>query len=322
MGKADMTGKIALTHLVMFLCFCSVLYGERGNASSIHMKDVVILKDDEIRVSYLVAPADKRLDTAVLSLDPDSLHIIPSRVIRDALRPPGEPVGVIVGRHTAVVPRRQASMLGPGFAEGFCRFLLSEVYDRDVRAEVEINGSPVLPDGKAGERYSFRFLKANRVNGNPWGEAIVEYAYADASGEAARFNLFIRFRLFIPAFKAHRDIEAGGQITVESLTASEAEISPFTEALLPVSRNPGQYIARTVINKNEFIRMRNLSKRIDVRAGDEVVIIIKKGTIRLTMSGTACNSGSIGDEIRVRPHDSGIWLDAAVTGEKEVRIGI
>jgi flagella basal body P-ring formation protein FlgA len=319
---------LAIFLLFLLLCYGLSLYGDRGYSSAISMKEVVILHKEEIRVGDIISAGgtltgiNETFMAEPLPLSPDRIHIIPSRVIREMLKPEQASMAVIIGSRTAVVPYGVMSDLSPGFAEEFCLFLLNELRDREGRVEVEILTNPLLTESTAGRGYSFCFLQSNRFNGRVTGDAVVEYSYQSGEGETKRGNVYISIHLFLPALRAARLLRQEEPLRRDALVVVEEEVSPFTGEFLPASVNPGQYVTRTVIKKGDLILMRNLSKRIDVRAGDQVTIVVRKGSVRLLMRGKAYNSGSIGDEVRVRPADSDRWLTATVTGEKEVGCGI
>jgi flagella basal body P-ring formation protein FlgA len=316
------------TLLLFFLLLCGVFYGDRGISSSLSMKEVVILHKEEISVGDIISTGtpssglSERFLAEPISLSPDRIHIIPSRMIRELLQPARDSMSVIIGRRTAVVPYRVMTRLSSSFAEEFCRFLLDECEGGEGKVEVELLTFPSLSEDAGSGDYSFRFLQANRFNGMLTGDAVVEYSFKNGEDEMKRRNMYISIRLSLPVLRAARALRQGEMLNRDALMVTEENISAFTGEFLPASESCEQYMVRTDIQTGELILKRNLTKRIDVRAGDRVTIVVRKGSILLMMGGKAYNSGSLGDEVRVRPSDSDTWLTAKVTGEKEVGIGI
>jgi flagella basal body P-ring formation protein FlgA len=314
--------------LSFFLLLCGVFYGDRGMPSSLSMKEVVILHKEEICVGDIIgtgAPSSglsERFLAEPIPLLPDRIHIIPSRMIRELLQPARDDMAVIIGRRTAVVPCRVMTWLSSSFADQFCRFLLAECEEGEGKVDVEFLTCPSLSNAPGSGDYFFGFLQANRFNGYLTGDAVVEYSRENGEGKRERNNMYIRIRLSLPGLRAACTLGQGEILNRDALMVTEENISAFTGEFLPASEPCERYMVRKDIEKGELILKRNLAKRIDVRAGERVTIVVRKGGILLTMGGKAYSSGSIGDEVRVRPSDSDTWLTAKVTGEKEVGIGI
>jgi flagella basal body P-ring formation protein FlgA len=119
--------------------------------------------------------------------------------------------------------------------------------------------------------------------------------------------------------RAARAIGRHEAISADAVDIVRGEIEAVGLKRLPATANVVGLIARRDIAAGEALTQAVLQVPPAVRSGDEVVVTVVTGAVRVSAMGMASGSGHEGEMIRVVPHN-GRLLKARITGPGAVEV--
>ncbi|MBN2441367.1 MAG: flagellar basal body P-ring formation protein FlgA [Spirochaetales bacterium] len=315
--EADKTVLIILIIVCLFLpisAYSITLYMEE-----IVFTDTTIVLGNFVTVKDAPIYLKKQIEDYPLLLDREKIHLIPSRYIRNLLSRFTHQSVIISGTKTALLPKSFLTLYEKDYSTALAHYLISAFCKKDNRVEVDIISSPLPIRKRSGQTYSFRMSTQQEYMGFPLGNInVFTQSGPDNNAEAEALSLFVHQH--IPVVQAREIVEGNEELSWEKLGITEQELNPFQgEILLPFEEIKG-YQAIKKLNKGDIIYRSSIKRSLKVRAGEKVTITLRKGTILLSMTGKAGESGGIGDSIKVRPSLSSTWISGEITGKQEVRV--
>lgn len=286
------------------------------------MKDIVFI-EEPVTLGALLSVNDaslyvqNRIQTHRLPLPADRIHFVTSRYIREAVSALTNQSVVIIGKRTILLPAVFSKTWNNDFIHQFTGFLESILCKGNNRVEVEFPAFSII--GDLGREGDCRFLLQSKQEfmGFPAGETGV-YVISRTYGESAKQLIFFHVNQYIPVVKAAKTLERNEALSWEKLYIIEEKLNPFMGEVFAEDEKAGDFQTVKRIDQGEIIYKSSVKKILHVRAGENVTIIIKKGTILLSMTGKAADSGTVGEPVKVRPSQSSEWIIAKVTGHREV----
>lgn len=288
------------------------------------MKDIVTA-DEPITLGTLLsvkgAPSylQKQIQTHSLALPADRIHLIPSRYIREIISAYTDQSVIIIGKRTAFIPGEYSKNWSNEFIHQFVDFLMSNLCKKNNRVEVELPLFWPFHDSRQQGEFLFHIQNRREYMGFPVGEIgayMINRAYDES--EKKLFSLVVH--QYIPMLKAAAPLERNEVLSWEKLIVREGKLNPFMGEVLQEDEPIGVFQTTKKVAPGDLIYKSSIKKILHVRAGEKVTIVIKKGTILLSMTGRAADSGGVGDSVKVRPSQSTEWIIGMVTGRREVLI--
>ncbi|MFH1675887.1 MAG: flagellar basal body P-ring formation chaperone FlgA [bacterium] len=138
-----------------------------------------------------------------------------------------------------------------------------------------------------------------------------------------RFNPSPYLAVTLDVFTASRSIGRGEVLTENDIAETPTDVKslPAGDVFSSIDEIVG-LVASQNIQEGKILQKNLVEMPILVSRGDKVTVIIAFGDVAITLTGTAIDSGSLGDEIRIRNPDSGKIITATVTGESKAEIKI
>jgi flagella basal body P-ring formation protein FlgA len=259
----------------------------------------------------------------------------------------------VVGGRIALLPAAAV----PADQRWFYSALLAFVEDQDPykqgRIEIELFDSPLWLENSVSaagavrgmasgweDRIVFHADKSPYASGSrnslsfhdiPAGTMRVSYtilaagaADSEAPGSKAGRDLEGSFRIWIhhylPVARAAEDLQADQILSEQSLVFREEDVSVLQSDSVVLGDQIQGYKTLSSLKRGERIDGRRLQRILAVRAGDRVVIILRRPGLEVRIPGRALRSGSVGDLIDVRPESAAGRLQARIAANGEVRV--
>jgi flagella basal body P-ring formation protein FlgA len=315
----------------IILCMLLILTCVSLSGITLYMKEIVPV-EDKVFLGDLVTIKDAPRFLAAqirkypLPLSGRNIHIIPSRYIRDLASRFTKQSVIITGTKTTLIPIKLEKEMGQRYIKEFIPVLITGLCKKDNRVEIDIISAPTIPGKK--NSYAFRLSHTREYLGYVTGKLEVEQITGELwtgtepePGNSTEIGVWV-FHVYqhIPVIKAKQGLKKNQDLSWDDLFIAEEKLSPYKgELFLPGEPVEG-YKTIKELHQGETLYSSFIRKSLKVRAGEKVFITLQKGTIRLSMTGRAGDSGSIGDMVKVRPSQSNEWVTGMVTGRGEVRI--
>ncbi len=109
------------------------------------------------------------------------------------------------------------------------------------------------------------------------------------------------------------------------IRAEDLTLQPFQERRIhgDILRDSTQIVgqaARRQLQAGQPLRLLDLQKEQLIKRGDDVTLIFHNGSLDISASAKAQESGALGDSIRVLNLGSNHMVDAKITGPKQVEV--
>ncbi|AWB11002.1 flagella basal body P-ring formation protein FlgA [Thermodesulfobium acidiphilum] len=128
-------------------------------------------------------------------------------------------------------------------------------------------------------------------------------------------------RIWLNVYVAKVPLKAGSVINVnDNVVMDERELSTLPKDFA-IENNINGSIINANLTAGQVIRLSLISKRIDVRLGQRVMVIGKVGNATFSLPAVALNSGSIGDDIKVRCITNNKVFTGKIISSSEVQTG-
>jgi len=175
---------------------------------------------------------------------------------------------------------------------------------------------PCLPAG------SLTYKIVPCPSANPSRLTLIIYFFVDGV-EAGNVRVIGQINLFEKILIAAQTIEKGQVIRDSDVKMARFNLSRLRQpGLSSPEQAVGQVCRRVRILPGEPILSRDLSKRIDVKKGDIITIMVDAGTLRVSTIGKAKKDGAIGDRIPVLNLDSKKVVTARLVSPNLARVDL
>jgi flagella basal body P-ring formation protein FlgA len=280
------------------------------SGAGISLKDIASVSDASAAVR-------ERIASEIIPVRSPLLHIIPQRAVREIVSAfESNPIITTGNRVFAIVA--SASESEKILYTQLLDFIDSESGSRESRIEVSIEDEIPSAWFASDDSFQFRFQGKKTKMGLLDGLQRIEFMLPSGITERFRVNI----RSFVQVITATSQIEKYELLTWAKLGVKEVPV----ESLASEALGPGDAIARlsakTRIQTDMPVFRRQVEQAFDVRARDPVRIQFHNRSIWLTMTGTASESGAIGDTVKVKPDDSTEVFKGRITGMREVTIDV
>jgi flagella basal body P-ring formation protein FlgA len=306
---------------VFFFLFISPVFLP---AITLHMKEIVLV-DRPVTLGMILTVKDapfslqEKIRDYALPLPGERIHILPSRYIREIITGFTAQSVIIIGKRTILIPAMYAKAWGSRFVHQFPDFLTSLLCKKDNRVAVDIISPPELGVPGPGKQYRFHILDKQEYMGFPAGTLDIEVVN-NGDDEEKRTYCRIEVHHFIPVIRAASSMEPSEVLSWEKLIIIEEKLNPFMGEILKADEPVETYQTIKRVARGEILYESYVRKILQVRAGEKITIVIKKGSVLLSMNGRSADSGGNGDTVKVRPSLSTEWMTGRVTGQKEVLV--
>ncbi len=138
------------------------------------------------------------------------------------------------------------------------------------------------------------------------------------------WSLFVPVTVSVmaPVVVAKRDLARGDLITAEDLRLEPRDLSRLHRGYLEHPEDALGNRVRQHIRRDDVITPSRISVPLAVKRNSRVVIVANNPAIAVHMAGTALESGSIGDRIRVRNRSSRRELEATIVSQGVVQVAM
>jgi hypothetical protein len=261
------------------------------------MKRLVLLQGDEVLVGDLVKHNSSEGSNVLLN-NPvgrslKRLALVPSRFVRQSLTSRFDGPLIVVGARSRTIPLGKFPASLVWFYRSLLDFIDIQDRDQDSLVEVEVLSGSDLPKLDLVGTPRFSLLEGKKRLGYLTGKAAVRYQF---EGRAEDGILQLWIHQFIDMGKSGMG-NGGNPVGVDISMWSESE------SILWQGEAEGE-------------------EAKGVRAGDDVTIRFRRGSILLVIPGKAYRSGSMGEPIVVYTKGKYRRFTGTVVGAKEVEVDV
>lgn len=157
-------------------------------------------------------------------------------------------------------------------------------------------------------------------DGRPLGNCWVKVYFFKDNGIFQTANLNLQINLFQKVLVARESIKQGQYLTPELFEVARREVTSLTDPPVVSSEELGGKSAARAMVAGKTLTQSFLQNQDIVKRGDVVSIEYSNGSIKITASGEAKESGSQGETIKVKNVSSSRIISAVVQDEKTVKI--
>jgi len=306
------------------LLACLLAAARPGFSQTLYLKQAAVVAGPVLRLGDVaeVVAGEAAVQSRLLQLElgptPRALTLLPVRALREALAASLQAQVSLVGGRVAVIPAAGLSREEISFYRGLLRFLEASEPDKEGRIEVEVLLPPRLPSDSSAGQPSFEFKRVKKVQSRLAGEVEISYLLAGSLEPAGK--LLLRIQHFLPAARAKTRLEAGQGLTAECIEFVEQDISLFGGDLLLLGDAFQGYQAASAIEAGRPLTLGQLKRNLAVRSGDPVTIFFLKQGLTVSLPGRALGSGAIGEQVEVRPLESGKRFRSRISASREVQV--
>jgi flagella basal body P-ring formation protein FlgA len=129
----------------------------------------------------------------------------------------------------------------------------------------------------------------------------------------------VTIKVIAPVAVAVKSIARSEQIGTSNIAIEERDVTLLPDDVM-ISMPEAGWTASLPISEGSILRRSWVSAPPSVRSGDQVLVVVSCGTLRLTERGAAAQDGCIGDRIKVRLSGAGREVRATVSGQGLVEI--
>ena len=181
---------------------------------------------------------------------------------------------------------------------------------------VQLLASQIKSSISSNQRISLRALSAKE----PLGLFTVIAYVVDGTDTVARGQVRFHIDRFANVLVAADRIATRHLVTTDDFVVQRANITTlFEKPVTDFSSIAGLRMKRNLA-KGTVLTTSALESAPEIEAGGEVSIVYQSGLCRITASGTALQSGRLGDHIKIRNKTSGQVVLATVTNISEVSV--
>ena len=131
----------------------------------------------------------------------------------------------------------------------------------------------------------------------------------------------VTVKVVAPVAVALKSVARSEQIGPSNIAIQERDITMLPDDILTTMPEVG-WTASLPISEGSILRRSWVSAPPAVRSGDQVLVVVSSGTLRLTDRGVAAQDGCIGDRIKVRLSGEGREVRGTISGPGLVEIFI
>lgn len=179
----------------------------------------------------------------------------------------------------------------------------------DVRLEILRAPSRPLPAGRL--EFPLSGLQQTAVSGRyRWKGKVVPHG----GGRSVPVAVEVRLLLRRPVLVARRRVEAGAELTEETLAVEERDVGL---PALPAAQVPTSFSgwrARRAIESGQPVSSRDLIPPVAARAGQTVTLIAEGNSARVAVAARALTAGRVGDRVLVQSGWNGKRIEARLVG--------
>jgi flagella basal body P-ring formation protein FlgA len=317
------TGRLS-AFLAVLIAGCLLLSWDAAPRTfEIYLKRSVVHGRDALTLADIVlASSDKpaAVDLAAIRLDvtPDRMAVIGTSYIHELLRPYDTGRFIIVGRGTTIIPASLLAEGSIGFFEELGGFLFSSINVPQARIEPEWTGPLGIPESRTADCvFDLRF--DGRRDGVQSGPAVLGYRSRDPrSGWSGEAGLVLH--VYAPVAVPKASLKPGERFQDIDLMVRTVDLAQYSENLLFPDLLPGVMTASQLLPAGEPIPIKKIARALFVKTGDRVILTFLKKNITISRSGRALGSGSIDDQVTVKPEGGDRRFQGLVTGDREVLV--
>ncbi|HUZ17255.1 MAG TPA: flagellar basal body P-ring formation chaperone FlgA, partial [Spirochaetia bacterium] len=239
--------------------------------------------------------------------------LIPARDIRAAIAPILRRSIVIVGGPLVYLPATVTDKSEIRFYEALLDHLGRHLPDVRIEAAIPEGRSPDL-SGIQGA------LQFQLPGGEDSASALLRNRFVEYRGEYDADWSFvpIRFRAFVLTPVAKQRIAVGSRFSGADVDYAEIDARALHGAPAPLSS--GSYQADATIDQGAPIFADMVRVIHAIRSGERINVSFSRGSIEVTVPGTAFSSGNIGDLISVAPLSGAKRFSGTIVSPSEVRV--
>jgi flagella basal body P-ring formation protein FlgA len=128
-------------------------------------------------------------------------------------------------------------------------------------------------------------------------------------------------RIWLDVYVAKIPLKAGSVLSVnDNVVKDERELSTLPKDFV-IDDNINGSTINTNVSMGQVIRLNLISKRIDIKLGQRIVVVGKVGSATFSLPAVALGSGSIGDDIKVRCTTNNKIFTGKIISSSEVQTG-
>jgi flagella basal body P-ring formation protein FlgA len=128
-------------------------------------------------------------------------------------------------------------------------------------------------------------------------------------------------RIWLDVYAAKIPLKAGSVLSVnDNVVKDERELSTLPKDFV-IDDNINGSTINTNVSMGQVIRLNLISKRIDIKLGQRIVVVGKVGSATFSLPAVALGSGSIGDDIKVRCTTNNKIFTGKIISSSEVQTG-
>jgi len=257
--------------------------------------------------------ADKLADIVVAYAPPaGTTKNIPVETIRlAAMRLGYLPNEINISGNGSVVTRRSQTIEAEKISDEI-QSRLKPLVPADATIQVQrISQTKPMPEGKVEFEISFP-QKLERT--------IIVPVTVRVGNESLRINAVVKVSRFGKVFQASRRIERGEVIAESDIQEKNIDLYEMPHgAVMVQSEIIGSAAARTIAPSTVIINS-SIERNMVVRRGDEVKIKVMIPGVEVVVKGTSCESGALGEVVKVKNQTSGRIISGRVISAGEVMI--
>lgn len=252
----------------------------------------------------------------------ENAALIPVWQLRTLLPEAGRttPITAVVGRAALFLPPEITDTLEKALALGALKELRRQLPDEKTRLEVGFHRIPAVLHGA--EIISLTPLRSvgassGALNSCPESGDLRFMCTARKNGRTVEAVVSGYVSVLVPQPVAVEDISRDEEIDSSKIGLHAVPVGKVSRE---IRIDPeGSYIAVRPVEAGEVLTLRNTRVKNNIEVGDRVKVGISRGMVSLRMTGTARESGRIGDLVTVRL-SSGVLKDCRVRKDGEVTI--
>jgi flagella basal body P-ring formation protein FlgA len=128
-------------------------------------------------------------------------------------------------------------------------------------------------------------------------------------------------RIWLDVYVAKIPLKAGSVLSVnDNVVKDERELSTLPKDFV-IDDNINGSTINTNVSMGQVIRLNLISKRIDIKLGQRIVVVGKVGSATFSLPAVALGSGSIVDDIKVRCTTNNKIFTGKIISSSEVQTG-
>jgi flagella basal body P-ring formation protein FlgA len=128
-------------------------------------------------------------------------------------------------------------------------------------------------------------------------------------------------RVWLDVYVAKIPLKAGSVLSInDNVVKDERELSTLPKDFV-IDDNINGTTINTNVSMGQVIRLSLISKRIDIKLGQRIVVVGKVGSATFSLPAVALGSGSIGDDIKVRCTTNNKIFTGKIISSSEVQTG-